>query len=406
MYQLTFKLKQHTPIIHFQHNQDGATLRVSEVKPKLDRFIIEKLGNGNYAAGIEVAKNNAWLIDKEKGALNYKMRIESTGNKLFENLIDIETQFNNEIKKDVFIKGKDGSFPTFFGNMMKVSEFKNGKEFKKFSFNHGAILNISSIDKELYDFIEKNISSFFETNNFGTRQSKGFGSFTIETSSISLTKSYLEFDFPDNKKIENIFKVINYYHLRLKSGVNFSFYNKNEKKQLCHYKEAFIKIFLRKNSILYEWDKRWMKEKFFPITTNTADKRFVRALLGLSYDFKFTSKNNPCNKTPNNPTRASFNLSLDNNNEIQRIQSPIVYKPIIVNNKCRIYILIDDRYLLNALNKRFTFNSDQNPAVSDSIFTPSSPLDYSKLISDYHTELGKRFNAYEFNMKYIIVDVK
>ena len=42
MYKLRFILKQHTPLIHFQHDQDGATLRATEVKPKLDRFLIEK----------------------------------------------------------------------------------------------------------------------------------------------------------------------------------------------------------------------------------------------------------------------------------------------------------------------------------------------------------------------------
>ena len=44
MHTLTVKLKQHTPLIHFQHSQQGATLRASEVKPKLDRFILAKLG--------------------------------------------------------------------------------------------------------------------------------------------------------------------------------------------------------------------------------------------------------------------------------------------------------------------------------------------------------------------------
>lgn len=35
MNQLTAILKQHTPMIHFQHNESGATLRASEVKPLL-----------------------------------------------------------------------------------------------------------------------------------------------------------------------------------------------------------------------------------------------------------------------------------------------------------------------------------------------------------------------------------
>ena len=41
-FKLTFKLKQHTPLIHFQHDQTGATLRATELKPKLDRFLVEK----------------------------------------------------------------------------------------------------------------------------------------------------------------------------------------------------------------------------------------------------------------------------------------------------------------------------------------------------------------------------
>ena len=42
MNKLVVKLKQHTPLIHFQHSQEGATLRASEVKPKLDKYIIKK----------------------------------------------------------------------------------------------------------------------------------------------------------------------------------------------------------------------------------------------------------------------------------------------------------------------------------------------------------------------------
>ena len=53
MYRLEFTLKQHTPLIHFQQDQEGATLRATEVKPKLDRFIIERLGNGNYDEGLK-----------------------------------------------------------------------------------------------------------------------------------------------------------------------------------------------------------------------------------------------------------------------------------------------------------------------------------------------------------------
>ena len=72
MYKIEFTLKQHTPIIHFQHDQDGATLRATEVKPKLDRFIIEKLeksGVNNIETG--------WFNNIEKKSLDYQMHITS-----------------------------------------------------------------------------------------------------------------------------------------------------------------------------------------------------------------------------------------------------------------------------------------------------------------------------------------
>ena len=64
MHKLEIKLKQHTPMIHFQHDQEGATLRASEVKPKLDRFILTRLGNGDYKKGCEEAKSKGWLVGK------------------------------------------------------------------------------------------------------------------------------------------------------------------------------------------------------------------------------------------------------------------------------------------------------------------------------------------------------
>ena len=38
-FQKEHELKQWTPLIHFQSGQSGATLRTTEVKPKLDRFL-------------------------------------------------------------------------------------------------------------------------------------------------------------------------------------------------------------------------------------------------------------------------------------------------------------------------------------------------------------------------------
>ena len=74
----TYFLEQQTPMIHFQSSEAGATLRASEVKPKLDKFLIKQLGDGDYEKGIEKAKEKGWIIGGYP-ALNYKMRFKASG---------------------------------------------------------------------------------------------------------------------------------------------------------------------------------------------------------------------------------------------------------------------------------------------------------------------------------------
>ena len=40
-FQKIYTLIAQTPIIHFQHDQAGATLRATEVKPKLDKYLLK-----------------------------------------------------------------------------------------------------------------------------------------------------------------------------------------------------------------------------------------------------------------------------------------------------------------------------------------------------------------------------
>jgi hypothetical protein len=69
MQTIYFKVKQHSPLIHFQHQQERATLRASEVKPKLDRFIINK-----YGGVAELRKIHPdWFGSNKHDALDYKI---------------------------------------------------------------------------------------------------------------------------------------------------------------------------------------------------------------------------------------------------------------------------------------------------------------------------------------------
>lgn len=57
MYKKVFNLEQITPMWHFQGDDPNCCLRATEVKPKLDKFIIKSLGEDNIPAD--------WWIDKE-----------------------------------------------------------------------------------------------------------------------------------------------------------------------------------------------------------------------------------------------------------------------------------------------------------------------------------------------------
>ena len=91
-----FMLISQTPMIHFQFEQNGATLRATEVKPKLDAFLTEKAKQ----IGVDISQ---WLIHDTK-ALNYKMRIIAEGASTSDcNIGNYKFYFGNrgESKKDV-----------------------------------------------------------------------------------------------------------------------------------------------------------------------------------------------------------------------------------------------------------------------------------------------------------------
>lgn len=404
MYKLTFKLKQHTPLIHFQHEQAGATLRASELKPKLDKFLINKLElteiktNNGKPKEIPKKEYEDWFINKEKLALDYKVRVESN------NLIDLKMQ-------EKHIRGKwNTQYPTFFANMGK--ELKS--ELVNFSYYDSLGIQIKSFETDLLEKIEASFSDFVFATNFGTRQSKGFGSFFP----IPFEKDYEALHnhpyltLRKDTKVHDIFEVINYYHQRLKSGINYSYQrvDKLSKKPIgerfCHYKEAYIKQYLRDISTNYIWDKKWLKEKFLPSSSDLKEKRFIRAFLGLSYDFKFGTRANPCNKKGVLPDEE-IHVRLKTDDEVvQRIKSPILYKPIQLNNEWRIYILIDDQHLQDnkdiIQNRTFTFETEKS---TENLKTPDKLIDFNDLIKQYNSHLTSSFKAYNFVGKHHNVNI-
>lgn len=218
---LKVTLKQHTPLIHFQHDQYGATLRASEVKPKLDKFILERLGDGNYERGILLAKNNQWLIGSgTHPALNYKIRItveqEVDGMKL-KIITRKDSQFTTEI------------FPLLLANMGGRSKRDDLVNFTMYQVTN---LQLTTACLSLYEKLKEEVPYFFAVTNFGQRSNLGYGSYTarivdgrkINTLSdnpyyIPEGTLYMDFELEDINYLEcqrSIFKIIESFWSGLK----------------------------------------------------------------------------------------------------------------------------------------------------------------------------------------------
>lgn len=404
---LKVTLKQHTPLIHFQHTENGATLRASEVKPKLDRFIIEKLGGGSYDNVKDQVKDTypQLFIPKEGVfALNYKLTIKAFGEK-------VEYLISSYLKKDEKETLDDNCIlyisnsPYFAQENENKAVIKNRNEWGNISrkgiLYDGAELIFLAKDevadssgKNIIDIINKYIQSFFVITNFGTRQDKGFGSFTIfndEESEIdNILKKEFSFCYKSKKEYSGyknvkksekckpdfnlLFNKISTVYRKIRSGSSFQKYEKSSLME--YYDEEKIR-----------WEKKYFKQqikgrfkngkgeiyrlKDFHKKTKYNDQgtpKFVRAVLGLPGQYEFILENPPLNDSKN-----KLIVTVDGGEEVKRYKSPITFK--VINGY--IYI-IGDSVNPEMLNKKFNFfvNIDKDDNYKNvsigSLYTPST----------------------------------
>ena len=398
---LKVTLKQHTPLIHFQHSEEGATLRSSEVKPKLDRFIIEKLGGGNYENVKNLVKKTyTQLFIPKDGifALDYKLKIKALGNK-------------NEYLISSYIK-KEGKETLDKYNILYIAnspyfaqENENKKVIKyrdewdniprKGLLYDGAELIflakdkvVDSSGKNIIDIINKYIQSFFAITNFGTRQDKGFGSFTIsndkEAEIDNILKKEFSFCYKSKKGYNGckkckpdfnlLFNEISAVYRKIRSGSSFREY---EKSSLMEYYD--------KEKI--RWEKKYFKQqikgrfendkgeiyrlKDFHKKTKYNDQgtpKFVRAVLGLPGQYEFILENPPLSDSKN-----KLIVTVDGGEGVKRYKSPLTFK--VINGY--IYI-IGDTVNPEILNREFKFyvNIDKEKRYKDEpigiLYTPST----------------------------------
>lgn len=198
-FQKEYDLKAHSPLIHFQYDSNGATLRATEVKPKLDRYILKHCK--------DIPKK--WIRDNVNGkiSLDYKLRIIATES------------------KPPFNIGRRTDYDIYYGNMGDGAQIKKG-------VMNNAKLTVTCFHEDLLGYIDKIIGDFFIVTNFGTMQSKGFGSFTVDGKDNSkghiydvLRKEYADGGYcygfkPTDKKLT--FRQIKMIYSIMKSGQNLT----------------------------------------------------------------------------------------------------------------------------------------------------------------------------------------
>lgn len=378
MPKLSIKLIQHSPLIHFQSHLENPGIRVTELRPKLDKYLLNKcpelLESDVVLKGPVNPNNNQ---DPQTKSLRYKLRCLVTSSQTI------------EMNRD--------AYPCFFGNTGVEDE----REKKKLLyFPKGLILEIHSDYNKLIECIEKHISEFFIKHSFGNRTSKGFGCFTVSevqeegnsnpqkiqirdsdfelvlqnwiTTPVILKKVIARNDSGNSDPYSKIFREIDNSYKKIKSGPPIG--GKSLVRQL------YLEM---KPSI--EWEKPILQDMIEKVTgvfqkvdSYSGEKRFVRAFLGLpgQYEFRSKRRGKEYEKTIYVSHKTEARPS-DTTNEIQRFPSPLCFK--VFNNI--IYLFKgNDTKEERMCNIPFNFKLEDIKKQEKTIYTPSSPPDYSKLL--------------------------
>jgi hypothetical protein len=291
-YLIEKELIQLTPHISFEKKP---RLRASEFKPRFDRFIFENATE---------EEKKILKTDGEEIRLNYKLKFS-----FFE---------TNNTKEDNVTK------KLYFANMSK--EEKNEEEKNSLSMSKKINMKIYVFDKELKSILEKYLSSFLFFYNFGSRQSKGFGSYQLEKNTkvnkLENKELYLleKFEINRNNSIKQEKVILNkiVYFQKLKDNIFDYYKNRNYIDTLRNH----IKFLLKKDI---------KKEKI----SNFEDYKYIYDIFGLKTEDKI-------NKTE--ILKKEFKSNKEDN-LIERISSPFTFKPYKKGNEIFLFLIYDKKQI-------------------------------------------------------------
>ena len=413
MKKIVVQLVQDTPMWHFQGAFDDCCLRATEVKPKLDRFLLAKLDKGELAMSNCALTSrddvpSTWWANENKTSLNYKMRISAESRRIIESQVPVLDRSTGRQKTDR--NGKPvfrNLYPIYFA---RVGADETGDmELVKMS---GIRVELIVSDDRLAECIEPIIPAFFASHSFGARQDKGFGCFRVSgagsTGKLSGASYYFIVPACNNSedKYQSLFQHINYFHKVIRSGVNER--GCYVKSMMYHYakdkgddwdKPVIRTAFNFRNVLyrficgdvhideLYDMDRRKVTNRdgsIKPVRNSLSDeyernrelmgkKNLYRDALGLSTSQDWISYGNK--------VKTSLH---GNENEEVRFKSPVDYRPVpTTDGGFIVYIIIHE--LPDELRQaRFDISCDKSRArlegmkISDAI----SISDYFEFIYD------------------------
>lgn len=245
MKRLTYYLKQHTPLIHFEANKTGATLRATEVKPALDKYLIGQLGTDI---------RRSWMVGFGHNgveALNYKLRITDRGSKHYA----IESEHPKS--------GRLMQFPGYFANMGEKDRSKH-RRFVFSTTSEQIVIQVQTLIPGIVSAIEQHLGGFFATHNFMTRKTKGFGSFTLldEHGNSIAPRGVRSFVVDQGGRDEidrakRLFEAIELFYKAIRSGINLKGSGRSD---VLYFKSL---LFQYAKTHGHQWDKRKMRRDLF-----------------------------------------------------------------------------------------------------------------------------------------------
>lgn len=289
-----------------------------------------------YDYGYAFAKYKNWFISQgDHPALDYKMRIKVSNVQTFT---------------------IPNGFPLFFANMGE------GIKRKEFRYTDETIeLEVFSFKNEIVDMVAVFICDFFLFNNFGTRQSKGFGSFYLDKSDKLYKASGLLYHFKIKTRGDAeeqwriLFKKLDLLHKLLRAGINTSYSQENP----FYIKPVIFKYAIDRG---LQWDKKSIKQAYYPHKLNEQENNHISTDI-----LSFNQSNRPLYlfkdmlglSTLEEWKKPFYTKITKTNPDISRFTSPIHYKIIkLDDNTYSIYfqgVKIPERYL----NQKFNIETNK-----------------------------------------------